>query len=86
MGINTPERVFGKAEEFGMDFQGERTADLALALGGPRRSDPVDLVTAYGPRSANGGKAIGHTSILAIKDVSRQGRRRSVPCRPPANR
>ncbi len=51
-----------------MDFQGPRTADLALALG-VQEVRPVDLVTAYGTL-ANGGKAIGHTTILAIKDTS----------------
>jgi peptidoglycan glycosyltransferase len=68
MGINKPEHVFAKAQEFGMVFQGQRTAELALALG-VQEVRPVDLVTAYGTL-ANEGKAIGHTTILTIKDTS----------------
>ncbi len=82
MGINGPDNVFAKAEEFGMDFQGDRTADLALALG-VQEVRPVDLVTAYGTL-ANGGKAIGHTTILTIKDAS--GRDVVDPYQPPAGK
>ena len=67
MGINGPDRVFAKAKDFGMNFQGKRTAELALALG-VQEVRPVDLVTAYGTL-ANGGKEIGHTTILTIKDT-----------------
>ena len=50
-----------------MDFQADRTdAGLALALG-VQEVRPVDLVTAYGTL-ANGGRAIGHTTILPIRD------------------
>ncbi len=66
--INGTDHVFAKAKEFGMTFQGPRTADLALALG-VQEVRPVDLVTAYGTL-ANGGKAIGHTTILTIKNTS----------------
>ena len=66
--LNGVDHVFAKAKEFGMDFQGPRTAELALALG-VQEVRPVDLVTAYGTL-ANGGKAIGHTTILTIKDTS----------------
>ena len=66
--LNGVDHVFAKAQEFGMDFQGPRTAELALALG-VQEVRPVDLVTAYGTL-ANGGKAIGHTTILTIKDTS----------------
>ena len=55
-----------------MEFQGERKAELALALG-VQEVRPVDLVTAYGTL-ANGGKEIPHTSILAIKDAERRER------------
>ena len=67
-----------------MNFQGKRTAELALALG-VQEVRPVDLVTAYGTL-ANGGKEIGHTTILTVKDTQRQGRRRRRTCRPPASR
>ena len=40
-------------------------------------------MTAYGTL-ANGGKEIPHTTILAIKDAQRKGRRRPVP--PPAGK
>ena len=68
MGINGPAHVFAKAQEFGMVFAGQRTAELALALG-VQEVRPVDLVTAYGTL-ANGGKAIGHTTILTIQDTN----------------
>jgi membrane peptidoglycan carboxypeptidase len=69
MAINGPDHVFAKAQEFGMGFQVDRTdAGLALALG-VQEVRPVDLVTAYGTL-ANGGRAIGHTTILSIQDRS----------------
>ncbi|MEO8570150.1 MAG: transglycosylase domain-containing protein [Chloroflexota bacterium] len=68
MGINGPDHVFAKAQEFGMVFAGPRTAELALALG-VQEVRPVDLVTAYGTL-ANGGKEIGHTTILTIQDAN----------------
>ncbi len=79
MGINGPDHVFAKAQDFGMKFQGPRTAELALALG-VQEVRPVDLVTAYGTL-ANSGKAIGHTTILAIKDVN--GKDVADPYAPP---
>jgi membrane peptidoglycan carboxypeptidase len=67
MAVNGPDHVFSKAQEFGMTFQTERTdAGLALALG-VQEVRPVDLVTAYGAL-ANGGRNIGHTTILAIQN------------------
>ena len=68
MAINGPDTVFAKAQQFGMQFQGARTAQLALALG-VQEVRPVDLVTAYGTL-ANGGKEIPHTTILAVTDAS----------------
>ena len=68
MAINGPDRVFAKAQQFGIQFQGARTAELALALG-VQEVRPVDLVTAYGTL-ANGGKEIPHTTILAVTDAS----------------
>ena len=48
MQVNTPDRVFDKAKDFGMTFQTDKTnAGLALALG-VQEVRPVDLVTAYG--------------------------------------
>ena len=81
MAINGPDHVFAKAREFGMNFQTDRTqAGLALALG-VQEVRPVDLVTAYGTL-ANGGKAIGHTTILTVRDTS--GNDVPAPYRPPA--
>ncbi len=82
MAINTPDRVFAKAQEFGMVFQGKRTAELALALG-VQEVRPVDLVSAYGTL-ANGGKAIPHTTILTIKD--KDGQDQVEPYVPPAGK
>ena len=67
-----------------MGFQGERTAELALALG-IQEVRPVDLVTAYGTL-ANGGKAIGHTTILTIKDTDGKDVQPNRTCRRPASR
>ena len=80
MGINGPDHVFAKAQEFGMVFQGKRTAELALALG-VQEVRPVDLVSAYGTL-ANSGKAIPHTTILTIKDTT--GKDAADPYVPPA--
>ena len=81
MAVNTPDHVFAKAREFGMTFQTDRTqAGLALALG-VQEVRPVDLVTAYGTL-ANGGRAIGHTTILNIED--RDGKNVVDPYEPPA--
>ena len=68
MAINGPDRVFAKAQQFGIQFQGPRTAELALALG-VQEVRPVDLVTAYGTL-ANGGKEIPHTTILRVTDAN----------------
>jgi peptidoglycan glycosyltransferase len=79
MAINTPEHVFAKARDFGMTFQTDQTqAGLALALG-VQEVRPVDLVTAYGAL-ADGGRAIGHTTILNIQD--RDGRDVVAPYQP----
>jgi membrane peptidoglycan carboxypeptidase len=82
MGINKPDHVYAKAQEFGMDFQGPRTAELALALG-VQEVRPVDLVTAYGTL-ANSGKAVGHTTILTVKDAT--GKDAVDPYVPPAGK
>jgi membrane peptidoglycan carboxypeptidase len=80
MAVNGPDHVFAKAQDFGMGFQVDRTdAGLALALG-VQEVRPVDLVTAYGTL-ANGGKAIGHTTILTIQ--SRDGKDVADPYVPP---
>jgi membrane peptidoglycan carboxypeptidase len=69
MQINTPERVFARAQEFGMQFKTQTTqAGLSLALG-VQEVRPVDLVTAYGTL-ANGGTYIAHTTILSIKNTA----------------
>ena len=65
--INGTDHVFAKAKEFGMEFQTETpSAGLSLALG-VQEVRPVDLMSAYGAL-ANGGRAIGHTTILTVKD------------------
>ena len=65
--INSPEHVYARAKEFGMAFDpNEDLAGPAIALG-VQTVRPVDLVTAYGTL-ANGGKRIGHTTILSVKD------------------
>jgi membrane peptidoglycan carboxypeptidase len=80
MQVNTPEHVFSRSREFGMRFQTESSrAGLALALG-VQEVRPVDLVTAYGTL-ANGGKYIGHTTILSITD--RAGKPVVPPYTPP---
>ncbi|TFG66524.1 MAG: hypothetical protein E4H24_07805, partial [Thermomicrobiales bacterium] len=70
MAINGPGHVFAKAQDFGMVFQGPRTAELAFALG-VQEVRPVDLVTAYGTL-ANRGLMVPHTTILTVKDKSGQ--------------
>ncbi len=80
MAINTPDHVFAKARDFGMTFQTDQTqAGLSLALG-VQEVRPVDLVTAYGTL-ANGGRVIGHTTILNIQD--RNGTDLPPPYQPP---
>jgi peptidoglycan glycosyltransferase len=65
--INTPDRIFARAKDFGMVFQSDKTnAGLSIALG-VQEVRPVDLVTAYGTL-ANGGKRVGHTTILSVHD------------------
>ena len=82
MAINGPTTSSPRPRSSGCEFQGERTAELALALG-VQEVRPVDLVTAYGTL-ANGGKAIGHTTILAIKDT--EGKDVVDPYVPPAGK
>jgi membrane peptidoglycan carboxypeptidase len=65
--INTPDRIFARAQDFGMVFASSKTnAGLSIALG-VQEVRPVDLVTAYGTL-ANGGKKVGHTTILSVHD------------------
>ena len=65
--INSVEHVFKRAQDFGMVFASPTTsAGLSIALG-VTEVRPVDLVTAYATL-ANGGKKIGHTTILSVKD------------------
>ena len=80
MQINGPDKVFQRAQDFGMRFKGQTTqAGLSLALG-VQEVRPIDLVTAYGTL-ANGGNYIGHTTILSIKNTSGQP---VVTLKPPA--
>ncbi|HET9614521.1 MAG TPA: transglycosylase domain-containing protein, partial [Candidatus Limnocylindrales bacterium] len=65
--INTPDHVFARAKDFGMVFQTDKaTAGASIALG-VEEVRPVDLVTAYATL-ANGGKKLGHTTILSVKN------------------
>ncbi len=80
MAANDPVHVFDRAKDFGMTFQSDTTdAGLALALG-VAETRPVDLVTAYATL-ANGGRRIGHTTILTVKDA--QGKDVLDPYVPP---
>jgi membrane peptidoglycan carboxypeptidase len=67
--INGPDHIFDRARDFGMVFASNKTnAGLSIALG-VQEVRPVDLVTAYGTL-ANGGRKIGHTTILSVRDQS----------------
>ncbi len=67
MAVNGVDHVYQRAKDMGMQFQSETSdAGLALALG-VAEVRPIDLVTAYGTL-ANGGRSVGHTSILRITD------------------
>ncbi len=67
--VNSVEHVFKRAQDFGMVFAGDTTnAGLSIALG-VQEVRPVDLVTAYATL-ANGGKKVGHTTILSVTDQS----------------
>jgi membrane peptidoglycan carboxypeptidase len=67
--INDVQHVFSRARDFGMVFASETTnAGLSIALG-VQEVRPVDFVTAYATL-ANGGKKVGHTTIVSVKDQS----------------
>jgi penicillin-binding protein 1A len=67
--VNSADHLFARARDFGMTFQTESTtAGLAIALG-VQEVRPIDLVTAYGTL-ANGGRKMGHTTILSVTDQS----------------
>ena len=67
--VNDPATVFERAQEFGLRFRGDSSnAGLSLALG-TQETPPVDLATGYAT-IANGGRYIGNTSILTVKDRS----------------
>ena len=69
--VNGVDHVFEKAKDFGMQFQTENSkAGLALGLG-VQEVRPVDLVNAYSTL-ANGGRNIGHTTILRVQDADGQ--------------
>ena len=83
MAINKPDHVFAKAQEFGMKFQGDRTAELALALG-VQEVRPVDLVTAYGTLANGGRRSPTRRSWPSRTPAARTSFRRT--CRRPASR
>ena len=67
--VNDPATVFERAQEFGLRFRGDSSnAGLSLALG-TQETPPVDLATGYAT-IANGGRYIGNTTILTVKDRS----------------
>ena len=69
--VNSVDHLFARAQDFGMVFQSEKSnAGLAIALG-VQEVRPIDLVTAYGTL-ANGGKKVGHTTILSVTDQQGQ--------------
>ena len=81
MAVNDPQNVFARAQDFGMRFRGDASqAGPAMALG-TQETPPLDLVTAYGTL-ANGGRYIGHTTILRVQD--RDGTDVVEPYEPPS--
>jgi membrane peptidoglycan carboxypeptidase len=80
--LNDPAHLFARAKDYGMVFQrGQTQAGAAIALG-VEEVPPVDLVTAYATL-ANGGKRLGHTAILTVKD--QKGADVIKPYAPPAD-
>ena len=79
--VNGTDHVFARARDFGMGFQTDTSSAGASIALGVQEVRPVDLVSAYGTLG-NGGKAIGHTTILTIKDPS--GSDVVDPYQPPA--
>ena len=70
LAINGIQQVFDSAKAFGLNFQNndQPTAGLSMTLG-TLEVHPIDLATAYATL-ANGGRSIGRTSILSVKDSS----------------
>jgi membrane carboxypeptidase/penicillin-binding protein len=67
LAYNGIERVFDTSRKLGLRFLGDSSqAGLSLALGS-EELHPVDMVTGYAT-IANGGRYIGHTTILSVKD------------------
>jgi peptidoglycan glycosyltransferase len=66
--LTGPQRVFERAQAFGMDFQADRPAGLSMALG-TQEVNPIDLATSYATL-ANRGRYLGNTAILSIRDTS----------------
>ena len=79
--INTPDRDVRRAPRTSgwSSHRTRRTPGSSIALG-VQEVRPVDLVTAYGTL-ANGGKKIGHTTILSVRDQAGKdvGSRRTQP-------
>ena len=68
-----------------MDFQATRAeAGLSLALG-TQEVHPLDLATGYAT-IANGGRYIGHTTILTIQDAAGKDVMLAVRARRPETR
>ncbi len=81
LAINGVNQVFDMARNFGMTFQNDQpTAGLSLTLG-TEVTHPLDVTEAFATL-ANGGRHIGYTHILAIRDGS--GNDVVPPYTPPA--
>ncbi len=70
LAINGIQQVFDNAKAFGLIFQNndQPTAGLSMTLG-TLEVHPIDVATAYATL-ADGGRSIGRTSILSVKDSS----------------
>jgi peptidoglycan glycosyltransferase len=81
LAYNGVDHVFENARKMGLRFQVDRSnAGLTLTLG-TQETHPIDLVTGYGT-IANGGRYIGHTSILKV--LGADGKDVISPYVPPA--
>ena len=75
------DRVFATSRKLGLHFLGDESqAGLSLAIGS-EEVHPIDLVNGYAT-IANGGRYIGHTTILTVKDAT--GKDVISPYQPPA--
>ncbi|MET1231678.1 MAG: transglycosylase domain-containing protein [Candidatus Limnocylindrales bacterium] len=75
------DRVFATSRKLGLRYLGDESqAGLSLAIGS-EEVHPIDMATGYSS-IANGGRYIGHTTILTVQDAS--GKDVISPYKPPA--